>query len=591
MQTVDKIQKSRNKGPACTQCRQLKLKCDSSQTFPAPCSRCSRTGARCLIDSSFRREKRQERIERLEEELLLAKQKLEHAPSASDRASTEPQARQPGGEEDFTTFPFASCIGELEPATLEDITIQPGSIVELFERYYLHHHPRFPILSAPSITLRSSKKWPPLFWSIILVSAKCRQHAGLYSRLSQPLKRLVLSPEYLANRSVEMIQALLLLCTWAGGDDRSWTDLSWTYSGIATHAALQIGLHRPEYSNDFIYGSKFDEDAIVPRRKAWIACFIVNEMASRRIGVPCTTPIDHTILEALSSPSSAIPSRLKQQLQIAYLSYRTNTTLGNSDLSPAGVLQSSISAIHMFEKEFSLMESTSGLLWSPHEEVLFLGSKLNLYIYAITSSNTTSENGRHSNVDEFIGPALATGLKLINIANNAEDEIISWSVHTKESLIAATFFLLMLRDSEHPLVDLAATRKAIGQAWNTLHACTVTEHDYLTRTCTTISYLSQHPLKREGNGFALRTKSRMASSIMWDTIRRLKEQFGLEKPAQSLSERLAAASDRTPLSGEFATQAYPDNLSFEYSGGDLIDWDSLFNELGDFYIPPPDMVV
>jgi hypothetical protein len=75
-----------------------------------------------------------------------------------------------------------------------------------------------------------------------------------------------------------MIQALLLLCTWAGGDDRSWTDLSWTYSGIATHAALQMGLHRPEYANDFIYGSTFDDEIILSRRKAWIACFIENEM-------------------------------------------------------------------------------------------------------------------------------------------------------------------------------------------------------------------------------------------------------------------------------------------------------------------------
>ncbi|KAJ9616448.1 suppressor protein sef1 [Cladophialophora chaetospira] len=534
-------------------------------------------------------EKRQERIEKLEEQLLEAKQKLEGTPhDAPAPGSRSPEARHRPSvvEEDFSTFQFASFFEDLEPLTLDGITIQPQTTVELFERYYLHHHSRFPILSSPLITFRSSKKWPPLFWSIILVSAKDRQQDSLYARLSQPLKRLVLSPEYLSSQSLEMIQALLLLCTWAGGDDRSWTDLSWTYSGIATHAALQMGLHRPEYANDFIYGSKFDDEIILSRRKAWIACFIENEMASRRIGVPCTAPIDHTILEALSSPTSSIPVKLKQQLQIAYLSYRTNTTLGNSDLSPAGVLLSSISAIHMFEKEFSLMESTSGLLWSPHEEVLFLGSKLNLYIYAITSSNSSTQNGRHSNVDEFIGPALATGIKLIDVAHNAESEISSWSVHTKESLIAATFFLLMLRDSEHPLVDLATTRKAIGQAWNTLHACIVTEHDYLSRTCTTISYLSQNPLKREGNGFALKTKSRMASSIMWDTIRRLKEQFGLEKPAQSLSERLAAASGQTQTTPNGTEmQIYPEDLTLDY-GGDLIDWDSLFTELGDFYVPP-----
>lgn len=73
-----------------------------------------------------------------------------------------------------------------------------------------------------------------------------------------------------------MVQAILLLCNWAGGDEQTWTDLSWTYSGIATHAALQLGLHRPHHGNDFIYGADFDAETLSLRRRTWAACFIVN---------------------------------------------------------------------------------------------------------------------------------------------------------------------------------------------------------------------------------------------------------------------------------------------------------------------------
>ncbi|KAM3164428.1 putative transcription factor SEF1 [Lachancea thermotolerans] len=42
---------------SCTHCRQHKIKCNASDNFPAPCSRCERMGLRCEIDPRFRPKK------------------------------------------------------------------------------------------------------------------------------------------------------------------------------------------------------------------------------------------------------------------------------------------------------------------------------------------------------------------------------------------------------------------------------------------------------------------------------------------------------------------------------------------------------
>lgn len=42
---------------SCTHCRQHKIKCNASEKFPAPCSRCQRMGLHCEIDPQFRPKK------------------------------------------------------------------------------------------------------------------------------------------------------------------------------------------------------------------------------------------------------------------------------------------------------------------------------------------------------------------------------------------------------------------------------------------------------------------------------------------------------------------------------------------------------
>ncbi|KAF1839013.1 hypothetical protein BDW02DRAFT_564352 [Decorospora gaudefroyi] len=90
----------------CTQCKQVKLRCDSKEKFPAPCTRCTTRNLQCIVDSSFRRTPARKRVEEMAKELeALRSQKTEdgnksftESPSLPESMLDSPDhpAEQPG---------------------------------------------------------------------------------------------------------------------------------------------------------------------------------------------------------------------------------------------------------------------------------------------------------------------------------------------------------------------------------------------------------------------------------------------------------------------------------------------------------------
>ncbi|ANB15009.1 Sef1p [Sugiyamaella lignohabitans] len=61
---------------ACTHCRQQKIKCNASETFPVPCSRCQRMGRKCIVDPLFRPHKGGQ-VQSLREDLSSLRKQVE----------------------------------------------------------------------------------------------------------------------------------------------------------------------------------------------------------------------------------------------------------------------------------------------------------------------------------------------------------------------------------------------------------------------------------------------------------------------------------------------------------------------------------
>jgi hypothetical protein len=76
-------------------------------------------------------------------------------------------------------------------------------------------------------------------------------------------------------RCLYTIHALLLICVWPAPVKRQTDDPSWTYCGLVTAAAIQLGLHEPqdEMKPD---GGRYSEEEMKLRRNTLLGCFVVS---------------------------------------------------------------------------------------------------------------------------------------------------------------------------------------------------------------------------------------------------------------------------------------------------------------------------
>jgi len=76
---IPKQKSSRTKKMACVECRQQKSKCDAQENYPNPCTRCSKKGISCSLQSDYKRTYKRAKFQQIEEELEELKKNLSEA--------------------------------------------------------------------------------------------------------------------------------------------------------------------------------------------------------------------------------------------------------------------------------------------------------------------------------------------------------------------------------------------------------------------------------------------------------------------------------------------------------------------------------
>jgi Fungal specific transcription factor domain len=151
-------------------------------------------------------------------------------------------------------------------------------------RYYRYYHPRFLFLPSKEKILQDCGTCHLLFWAVVAVSSRSVPECKEFRKgLTWPLRRLAMESAIRETPSLPLIQAYLLLCVWAMPFGAVTDDPCWTYCGIATHKAQQLGLHRPNHLNEFVAGSGGDHELLASMRNTWLACFIVNQKSPHLI--------------------------------------------------------------------------------------------------------------------------------------------------------------------------------------------------------------------------------------------------------------------------------------------------------------------
>jgi hypothetical protein len=152
----------------------IQLRCDSGDRFPAPCSRCARSGRTCSVDPTFKRTKRRDRLDELEREIRMIRGSLPGpdeqtspqgsagsiAPATPDLAqiSTVIDHQEPKFEVSESTVEVSQTT--LETQRLEQVEVAPMLFLELIEEYSPNPPKLFafcscPLGSSPAITLGS----------------------------------------------------------------------------------------------------------------------------------------------------------------------------------------------------------------------------------------------------------------------------------------------------------------------------------------------------------------------------------------------------------------------------------------------------
>jgi hypothetical protein len=280
---------------SCTLCRQMKARCNATEQYPKPCSRCAHLGkSPCMIEPSFRRVNKRARIAEIQNELEELKNTVKRSSGPiNSRASSEysdshpsflaPEANNRNG----AYSPGPSSYGS--PYTRSD-EYRQGSIAgrfdstveeDLFMTFFTKFHPTLPIVDNTLSPAATYNICPLLYHTVLLLATLATSNHPLTWSLTQTVNTAapqhVLSP----NKSVHLVQAYLLLATWPQTHPQGSTlhDQAWMYVGVASHMAQTLGLHRSFLSSE--YASNQNETNEHTRRewvRTWVGCFIVSQL-------------------------------------------------------------------------------------------------------------------------------------------------------------------------------------------------------------------------------------------------------------------------------------------------------------------------
>ncbi|KAI0105406.1 fungal-specific transcription factor domain-containing protein [Hypoxylon sp. NC0597] len=405
----------------CTECKQSKLRCDSKDMFPNPCSRCQTRNLICTVDPSFRRTPARKRLEAMSRELReLRDQRIANS-RAGSTTSPDPDSTRSQDSSGTPSQPLDAILLEdfellaLESFELGGIIIDKQSVLEIMKLFTKYFHPHLPILGPISLKAIHHSH-PFLFWTIIVIvsfRSPLPSDDNLFARLHEPYMRMLRTEILRAPMPLSKIQALLFLCMWPLPVSHQHDDPSWLYCGIAVNAALYMSLHRSSpkagatpslYSVGVMSGSAHE------RTNTWLGCFYVSTSLSMHLGLPpmINTPSDLASIRSILGEHS-LPREFSLHIRVLLIMAGfTNVLVHNSN---DGVVDSSIT--QLLDGELDTLRVTFPDGWTSMTDYMVMIVKMHVYTLVITRHRSGA-----SSRDILLKLGLAAALRIIHLANS-----------------------------------------------------------------------------------------------------------------------------------------------------------------------------
>jgi len=235
---------------------------------------------------------------------------------------------------------------EVQPEILN--LLSTDQVSDLFDIYFDKMHRHIPVLSrdfhTPSLVCSRS---PFLLTAICTIASRFYKKAPeLYSKLSVYAKKLMFDVPSKGYKSVEIVQAYLLLTCWClGPEERFEQDRTWLLLGLAIRTATDLNLQRKSIiTSGDSEETRAREKEIVNRERCWLLCFVLDRSFSAQLGKPWTIREDYIIrnchrdswLSQRDSQDSDLP--LSAYVNLQQIMSRALDTLYSSTTTASGLM-------------------------------------------------------------------------------------------------------------------------------------------------------------------------------------------------------------------------------------------------------------
>ncbi|KAJ9606066.1 Regulatory protein leu3 [Cladophialophora chaetospira] len=305
-----------------------------------------------------------------------------HLPSIGDTiAIAEPPMNLPA----LVSTASISSAGTSSTAhrTLGTVCLTYGQVNEHFKNYFARCHQYLPFKmtthSADAIYTRCEL----LFWVIITTAASWK----LRSQLAPSVQGMLTGIIHSFPRSVEQVQALLIMSMWPFPVSSVMEDVSHCYCCLATQMALHLGLHRPNQTHLHEHGMEERENARAVgeevKTTTWLSCFIVNQKLSATRGLPPSILVDVHLLDAFENKS--INPTLSQLCRIYHVLMQSNLAISANGSTPSGMLEpaSRLSMMKVWSDHFSSLKRQHLQQTDNVVNIAFLSARLQLWSFAL----------------------------------------------------------------------------------------------------------------------------------------------------------------------------------------------------------------
>lgn len=481
---IMKIQKPTKTLKTCKNCRKHKVKCDSIIRLPLQCTYCKKKNLQCQLDivNAIPIRLDTEVIESLHHDINDLKQ------CVNDLISRKTYLLDVIAQQNISVYEIQRYIDvpeSIAPVVLNDYVPQDEFVVSngpdkisinaktahiLFKNYQTNYHHLLPILPSQFYQLDLEDIYTNhtlLFWCIIVTSS-LNVNPVLNQKLIPFIKALIVKNCWLTTpRSVYILASLLILTTWPINDD----DLSIKILSLAKNLALQLGLHRLEFINEFSHSTNVTlsqdpnlNNLIRERLYKFVTIntnyWLVNKgLLYLNFNGYEEDYIINKATQAKSMPDSLMPNNpddvyINTLLKISLIQQRINENLNCTNRT------TKLINFNMFEV---ILKDLSKSISDPKMKLSIEYSKLQLYSYGLQKNLQLSLY----EYKVIIHKCIKCCYDIISLFDNFDLSPDCWPVHYL--FIVDFTALIMLRCYFSPLLDTVKDYQTLKTQFNKIY--------------------------------------------------------------------------------------------------------------------------